>query len=268
MSFNASKWAWDQDLKPSAKFVLLALADCLNERTGRLNPSISAISEKTGQNRKTIIASLSINGQNRKTIIASLSILEGLGLIVKAKSHGTSTSYKLNLDVLCSAENGTGTHEADSPKNGTTLVPKTVLDQSQKGDTNQEEPRKNQELLGDKPLKQKTKKFVKPTIDELENYKKENQFISDPQAFFDYHKSAGWVIGKSLKPMKDWKAAFRTWEANKTKWDGEKKARKNDSIKNGPSIEEKLTDRGWANEGFGSDAPVVDERVLEGNFIN
>ena len=120
--------------------------------------------------------------------------------------------------------------------------------------------------LGAKALT--SKKFVKPTIDELENYKKENQFISDPQAFFDYHKSAGWVIGKSLKPMKDWKAAFRTWEANKTKWDGEKKARKNDSIKNGPSIEEKLTDRGWANEGFGSDAPVVDERVLEGNFIN
>ena len=68
MSFNASKWAWDQDLKPSAKFVLLALADCLNERTGRLNPSISAISEKTGQ--------------NRKIIISSLSILEGLGLMI------------------------------------------------------------------------------------------------------------------------------------------------------------------------------------------
>lgn len=207
MSFNASKWAWDQDLKPSPKFVLLALADCLNERTGRLNPSISVISEKTGQ--------------NRKTIIASLSILEGLGLIVKAKTYGTSTSYKLNLDVLCSAEKGTGMHEVTSPKNGTALVPKTVLDQTQKGDTNQEEPRKNQELLRAKPRKQKAKLFIKPSFKQITDYK--NQLIfegqkctSDVQSFIDYHESKGWVVGKSS--MKCWQAAFRTWERNHQKW--------------------------------------------------
>ena len=210
MSFNASKWAWDQDLKPSPKFVLLALADCLNERTGRLNPSISVISEKTGQ--------------NRKTIIASLSILEGLGLIVKAKTYGTSTSYKLNLDVLCSAENGTGMHEVTSPKNGTALVPKTVLDQTQKGDTNQEEPRKNQELLRAKPRKQKAKLFIKPSFKQITDYK--NQLIfegqkctSDVQSFIDYHESKGWVVGKSS--MKCWQAAFRTWERNHQKWSKE-----------------------------------------------
>ena len=210
MSFNASKWAWDQDLKPSPKFVLLALADCLNERTGRLNPSISVISEKTGQ--------------NRKTIIASLSILEGLGLIVKAKTYGTSTSYKLNLDVLCSAENGTGMHEVTSPKKGTALVPKTVPDQTQKGDTNQEEPRNNQELLRAKPLKQKAKLFIKPSFKQITDYK--NQLIfegqkctSDVQSFIDYHESKGWVVGKSS--MKCWQAAFRTWERNHQKWSKE-----------------------------------------------
>mgnify|MGYP003643347744 FL=1 len=207
MSFNAAKWAWDQDLKPSAKFVLLALADCLNERTGRLNPSISAISEKTGQ--------------NRKTIISSLSILEGLGLIVKAKTFGTSTSYQLNLDVLCSAENGTGMQKDTSTKNGTRAVPKTVLDQTQKRDTNQEEPRKNQELLGAKPLKQKVKVFRKPSLQQITDYK--NQLIfegqkctSDIQSFIDYHESKGWVVGKSS--MKCWQAAFRTWERNHQKW--------------------------------------------------
>lgn len=235
MSFNASKWAWDQDLKPSPKFVLLALADCLNERTGRLNPSISVISEKTGQ--------------NRKTIIASLSILEGLGLIVKAKTYGTSTSYKLNLDVLCSAENGTGMHEVTSPKNGTALVPKTVLDQTQKRDTNQEEPRKNQELLRAKPRKQKAKLFIKPSFKQITDYK--NQLIfegqkctSDVQSFIDYHESKGWVVGKSS--MKCWQAAFRTWERNHQKW-GKEKQNKPDSIRSA-SIVDKLTDRGWAYE--------------------
>ena len=219
MSFNASKWAWDQPLKPSAKFVLLALADCLNERTGRLNPSISAISEKTGQ--------------NRKTIISSLSVLEGLGLIVKSKTFGTSTSYRLNLDVLCSTKNGTGMEketrpkngtgmEKDTcPKNGTGVVPKKGLDQYQKRDSNQEEPRKNQELLGVKPPKEKSKRFTKPSFQEITDYKnlllfQGKNYKSDIQSFIDYHESRGWVVGKA--PMKCWQSAFRTWESNHQKW--------------------------------------------------
>jgi DNA-binding PadR family transcriptional regulator len=112
----------------------------------------------------------------------------------------------------------------------------------------------------------RSKRFIKPTIQQLFEFKNENQLISDPKAFFDYQESKGWEVGRSK--MKSWQAAFRNWERNHIKWDGGKKTRKNDSIKNGPSIEEKLTDRGWADEGFGSDAPVVDESVLEGNFIN
>jgi len=66
------------------------------------------------------------------------------------------------------------------------------------------------------PAKQKPK-FQKPTIDQVVDYKNElnaqgKNYLSDPVAFFDYHESSGWVVGKSLKPMKDWKGAFRTWE--------------------------------------------------------
>ena len=32
----------------------------------------------------------------------------------------------------------------------------------------------------------------------------------DAQSFVDFYESKGWVVGKS--PMKDWKAAVRTWE--------------------------------------------------------
>ena len=32
----------------------------------------------------------------------------------------------------------------------------------------------------------------------------------DPQAFVDWYTSNGWKVGKN--PMKDWKAAVRTWE--------------------------------------------------------
>ena len=32
----------------------------------------------------------------------------------------------------------------------------------------------------------------------------------DPERFIDYYISNGWKVGKN--PMKDWKAAVRTWE--------------------------------------------------------
>lgn len=35
---------------------------------------------------------------------------------------------------------------------------------------------------------------------------------SEASKFMDYHDSKGWVVGRA--PMKDWKAAVRTWKGN------------------------------------------------------
>lgn len=53
-------------------------------------------------------------------------------------------------------------------------------------------------------------KFVKPTVEEITTYCTERNNSVDPQAFYDFYESKGWVVGKS--PMKCWKAAVRTWE--------------------------------------------------------
>ena len=53
-------------------------------------------------------------------------------------------------------------------------------------------------------------RFVKPTLEEVQAYCEERQNGIDPQAFIDYYTSNGWKVGNS--PMKDWKAAVRTWE--------------------------------------------------------
>ena len=89
----------------------------------------------------------------------------------------------------------------------------------------------------------KTKKFVKPSFDQLLDFKNENQFISDPQSFFDYHESRGWVVGRA--PMKDWRAAFRTWERNKIQWEQKQQIKKSESIRD-RSIDQNLEDRSWA----------------------
>ena len=58
----------------------------------------------------------------------------------------------------------------------------------------------------------KRKNFVKPNLEEIESYCLERNNSVDAQRFFDYYESKGWMIGKN--PMKDWKAAVRTWERN------------------------------------------------------
>lgn len=54
------------------------------------------------------------------------------------------------------------------------------------------------------------KRFVPPAVEEVAAYCRERCNGIDPQAFVDFYASKGWVVGKS--PMKDWKAAVRTWE--------------------------------------------------------
>lgn len=54
------------------------------------------------------------------------------------------------------------------------------------------------------------KRFTPPTYDEVDFYCCERGNTIDPQAFIDYYTSNGWKVGNV--PMKDWKAAVRTWE--------------------------------------------------------
>ena len=53
--------------------------------------------------------------------------------------------------------------------------------------------------------------FKKPTIEEITEYCAERNNNINPQQFFNFYESKGWKIGKT--PMKDWKAAVRTWES-------------------------------------------------------
>lgn len=55
-------------------------------------------------------------------------------------------------------------------------------------------------------------KFKKPSVEEVKAYCQERKNKVDPERFVDYYTAKGWKIGK--QPMKDWKAAVRTWEKN------------------------------------------------------
>ena len=55
------------------------------------------------------------------------------------------------------------------------------------------------------------KKFVPPTLEEVQAYCEERNNGIDPEAWYAYYKARGFKLGKGT-PMKDWKAAVITWE--------------------------------------------------------
>ena len=74
--------------------------------------------------------------------------------------------------------------------------------------TASKEINKDNKDKNNKPLK----RFIPPTFEEVAHYcliERENHV--SPSRFYDYYESCGWTVGKG-KPMKDWKAAVRTWE--------------------------------------------------------
>lgn len=64
----------------------------------------------------------------------------------------------------------------------------------------------------ERPSPAVSKRFVKPTPHEVEAYAAEIGYVRPNlgPAFCDHYEAGGWKIG--TKPMKDWRAAVRTWK--------------------------------------------------------
>jgi hypothetical protein len=89
VSFKAARWAWSrQGLPPSAKLVLLALADCCNAKGDGKTcwPSLARLVEMTGA--------------SKGGLCKILDQLDRAGLIARERSQGGhSTTYTLNLEL-------------------------------------------------------------------------------------------------------------------------------------------------------------------------
>lgn len=61
-----------------------------------------------------------------------------------------------------------------------------------------------------KKVAQKKERFKPPTVQEVQDYCNERQNGIQAYTFVNFYQSKGWKVGN--QPMKDWKAAIRTWE--------------------------------------------------------
>jgi hypothetical protein len=61
--------------------------------------------------------------------------------------------------------------------------------------------------------REKRPRFEKPLIQDVKAYCQERRNRVNPEQFVDHYEANGWIQGKG-KPIRDWKAAVRTWERN------------------------------------------------------
>lgn len=157
-----------------------------------------------------IVMRKELNEKSDKTIRKVLNSLAKKGYITKKQISNpngqfggmdvefTDKSFKLTEGKNTDAVNlpvGKNAESANLPpnntyiSNNTDLITKTDLD-----------------IIG------KTKKFVKPSVEEIRVYCNEKGIRVDAEKFFYYYESKGWMIGKNK--MKSWKAAVMTWKKN------------------------------------------------------
>ncbi len=135
-------------------------------------------------------------GSSKSRIIKVLNEMVSKGLIIK-KTSGRFNFYVTNFNYVCntdeppvSVENPTRC-QIDT-ESSVTPTPNNINNNI------------NNNISA--------KRFVKPTVEEVRAYCKERNNNVDAEKFITHYQSNGWKVGKT--PMKDWKAAVRTWEKN------------------------------------------------------
>lgn len=101
----------------------------------------------------------------------------------------------------------------ESECNGECNADVTDVKRNCNGELELEEELKEKEISKEKEKSASaSKRFVKPSVDDIRAYAIERGSNVDVQRFHDYYEANGWKVGKN--PMKDWKAAFRYWETH------------------------------------------------------
>lgn len=113
------------------------------------------------------------------------------------------------------AENGSKGGESKAEANGKQTASKSEANASKAEANGKQEKEQEKEQDKEQMLKENTKEkrtlFKAPTLDEVAQYCRERKNGVDPHRFIAHYEAVGWKVGKN--PMKDWRAAVRTWES-------------------------------------------------------
>lgn len=163
----------------------------------------------------------SVIDESREDLEKALEILDKLELIDVLEDQ---TIYMREVSKLLGSETGQTIRKREQkqqegknyPDITPTLPKKYPRDKSI--DTRDKSKEKDNTIVlsKEKNTTMATKRFVKPSISEIEEYVEVKGYEIIAQHFYDYYEANGWKVGKN--PMKDWKATIRNWARNNKNW--------------------------------------------------
>lgn len=202
MSIEALGWAIRQPVFPSnRKFVLVLLANYASDDWLSF-PSVTTISSGTGLKRETVakaIDSLIEDGFLKDTgkrcgDTGRIKVLELSGKVPNCPPVG-SIQLSGNCPVIDQQLSG------NCPISGVHLIQGTGT------------------RTGTVRTVAKAPSFTPPTSEESIAYGGTIKLSEDQcLAFMDHFLSNGWKVGKAKAPMRDWKAAMRTWKRTSSEY--------------------------------------------------
>ena len=113
------------------------------------------------------------------------------------------------------------TKESKPEQNGTSenKTEQTGTNENKTEQTGTKAPKeKDKEKEKEKDKEKCFGRFTPPTLEQVTEYCQERKNGVNPVKWYNYYLSNGWKVGKN--PMKDWKAAVRTWEVGNKGGDG------------------------------------------------
>ena len=144
------------------------------------------------------------------------------------KDRYTPTAFKEELSFLGIKDNGSYTWLPDGCQMVAKRLPQDRLGKdSIEEDSIYIEP--EEQKKPEEPKKKQTKRFVPPTLEEVQAYCTERKNNVDAKKFFEYYDAADWYDSKGVK-MKSWKQKVITWEGSRK--DNQKTTDKGE-VKNG-----------------------------------
>ena len=98
-----------------------------------------------------------------------------------------------------------------SEQKGTNLN-KTNQDKEKEKEKDNDKDKDKDSLSSTEPRLTAEEREKKPSLEEVMSFSHEAGLNVDVQYFYNYYEANGWYIGK--RPIRDWKAAVRSWESN------------------------------------------------------
>ena len=143
----------------------------------------------------------------------------------KAKNGKKGAESRWQDDSNTTTENGkNGKCYSDDGKNGKcyfshneekTEMAKMAIEEEEEVEDKEEDKEEVEEVPTVPKKREARKRFSPPSAAEVREYCRERENAVDAESFVDFYAAKGWKVGSA--PMKDWKAAVRTWEKRESR---------------------------------------------------